>query len=343
MVVGYALGNRSGEESDVDILNEDADNAMRISPALRVNLFESGSQKDKLVVPYTIIKVCKQSRALGVRELYFSFTERADRFSSVNALLDLWGFDSFCDYLYAVAELGFLEGLLPTLDASFLTPQELKQLSDIICCFRFSVIADHDKQFFGKAEYKKKLQLRLKNVEWALKLKLPVSLGLFVSSSLSLAFYKRQLDGFYQLYLQYGMINELSIRFETVDLFTTEGKKATLYRDVLAYAQNLFKSDVGISVSYMNQPLSKYKALGIDDLGSVFFHKIQYSQFCDLGLDEFSLVEEAAQINSQLVKRFPLRKEFIKDEKYSKKLGQVFDSYRYRLKKERDRHNKSKK
>ena len=31
--------------------------------------------------------------------------------------------------------------------------------------------------------------------------------------------------------------------------------------------------------------------------------------------------------------RFPLRRDFILAEKYSKKLGQVFEAYRYKLKK----------
>jgi uncharacterized protein YxjI len=35
-----------------------------------------------------------------------------------------------------------------------------------------------------------------------------------------------------------------------------------------------------------------------------------------------------------LQQRFALRKDYIKNEKYSKKLGQVFDSYKYKIRKD---------
>ena len=40
------------------------------------------------------------------------------------------------------------------------------------------------------------------------------------------------------------------------------------------------------------------------------------------------------KLGFRLQKRFPLRKSFIQSGKYSKKLGQVFDSYKYKVKKE---------
>jgi hypothetical protein len=33
-------------------------------------------------------------------------------------------------------------------------------------------------------------------------------------------------------------------------------------------------------------------------------------------------------------KRFPIKRDFIKDDFYSKKLGQVFDAYKYKIKKQ---------
>ena len=38
--------------------------------------------------------------------------------------------------------------------------------------------------------------------------------------------------------------------------------------------------------------------------------------------------------DKRFVRRFPIRREFIQAEKYSKKLGQVFDSYKYKIKKQ---------
>ena len=47
---------------------------------------------------------------------------------SIRLKLDLWGFSSYADYLYTVAEICFLEGLIPVIDAGVLTPTELKKL-----------------------------------------------------------------------------------------------------------------------------------------------------------------------------------------------------------------------
>ena len=44
-----------------------------------------------------------------------------------------------------------------------------------------------------------------------------------------------------------------------------------------------------------------------------------------------------------LQQRFPLRKSFISNQRYSKKLGQVFDAYKYKIKKsllEKNKENK---
>ena len=40
------------------------------------------------------------------------------------------------------------------------------------------------------------------------------------------------------------------------------------------------------------------------------------------------------KLNIKFQQRFPLKKSFIKNELYSKKLGQVFDLYKYKIKKE---------
>jgi len=42
----------------------------------------------------------------------------------------------------------------------------------------------------------------------------------------------------------------------------------------------------------------------------------------------------AEKYGLELQQRFPLRRDFIQQGKYSKKLGQVFDGYRYKIKKE---------
>ena len=50
-------------------------------------------------------------------------------------------------------------------------------------------------------------------------------------------------------------------------------------------------------------------------------------------MSEEDLQEIAEKLGFRLQQRFPIRLPYIKTEKYSRKLGQVFDAYRYKLKK----------
>ena len=80
------------------------------------------------MVPYSTIKLCKHARLEGAREVMYISGERPDKFPHVRALLDLWGFESYVDYVYTVSELGFLEGFIPVVELGFLSPVELKRL-----------------------------------------------------------------------------------------------------------------------------------------------------------------------------------------------------------------------
>ena len=60
-------------------------------------------------------------------------------------------------------------------------------------------------------------------------------------------------------------------------------------------------------------------------------------------VDITSLRQISEEFGLDLQQRFPLRKSFIREGKYSKKLGQVFDSYRYKIKKEKQEKEKIKK
>ena len=48
--------------------------------------------------------------------------------------------------------------------------------------------------------------------------------------------------------------------------------------------------------------------------------------------DDLQQLLKKKQLTLQL--RFPLRKSFIKDQRYSKKLGQIFDAFKYKIKKD---------
>ena len=86
-------------------------------------------------------------------------------------------------------------------------------------------------------------------------------------------------------------------------------------------------------IVFPNAPLEMQKFLldeGATDL-SVFENNISID---DKDSISDKLFEYAEKNNKELLKRFALRKDFIFHEKYSKKLGQVFDSYKYKIKKQ---------
>ena len=341
-MVGYALGNRTGEEEDMDIILEDHPSSVRFSLALRVNVFGNSGQRDKFLVPYSVIKVAKQSRQQGAREAIIQFSDRPDNYGSLNSLFDLWGFNSFADYLYTLSELCFLEGLLPTLDASFLSPKEILHLSEVICCFKFSLLSNNDSSL-SKSDFESLLNLRYKNIIWALKCRVPVSVSLVIFSHLSFPLYKNLVDSLYSDFKEFGFVNEISISVSSND-FDSQGYDLSLFNKVLSYVQEIFNSKVGISINYSNQLNAELLSnLSVSDLGSIVIADMNNMKLTQNQNNLVMLSEQLSTVDKNLIKRFPLRKEFIRDDLYSKKLGQVFDSFKYRIKKEKDKQNRLKK
>ena len=81
---------------------------------------------------------------MHVREAHYEVFHRPDRSTSLRAMLDLWGFDSYVNYLYTVCELGFLEGVIPVVDFGFLTPDEMKHLSEVASIIKCPLFTEYD-------------------------------------------------------------------------------------------------------------------------------------------------------------------------------------------------------
>ena len=96
-------------------------------------------------------------------------------------------------------------------------------------------------------------------------------------------------------------------------------------------ALNILPSDVSVTVPIeCNPDMEPFIKAGIRDLGR--FPGGFYKSNKPVELEKIE--EMAAKMGFKLQQRFPLKKAFIKEGLYSKKLGQVFDSYRYKIKKE---------
>ena len=116
---------------------------------------------------------------------------------------------SFLDYMYTVCELGFLEGLIPVLDVGFLSPIEYKRLSEVCAVVKVSMDSvDPSKvdKIYPQSPGKK-MDMRLKNIAWAMEAGIPVSAGILVSIGETEANRRTQLNQIAQLQKKYGLIS----------------------------------------------------------------------------------------------------------------------------------------
>jgi 7,8-didemethyl-8-hydroxy-5-deazariboflavin synthase len=349
MVVGYSLGNRNDKENDIGILQEDNENIITYSKALPIILSKicrnecaycGFRKKDTLTVPYSIIRNTKNARSNGIREALFIAGERIDQYPHIRSLLDLWGFNSYMDYVYAVSELAFLEGLIPVVDIGFLTPDEIKRIQEIAALLKV-MLDTVDESLISETQAqaeKKKIEYRKKNLEWAGKLKMPVITGILVGVGETKKQREQLLSYIAGIHKKYGMVHEVLIQ----NFIPAPGtpleklkppKKETMISTV-KLAKSILPDDIRITVPIdLNPDIEDFIKAGVNDLGRIMEGSpLGYYKQEPLNFEE--LVQKLNNMGYTVQQRFPLSKAFIKAGKYSKKLGQVFDSYSYKIKKE---------
>ncbi|MFC1755300.1 7,8-didemethyl-8-hydroxy-5-deazariboflavin synthase subunit CofG [Thermoproteota archaeon] len=346
MVVGYSLGHKNNPEEEIKVLGEDEPNIITYSGCVNFVLsrlcrnecpYCDFQGKDKLTVPYSIIKMAKTARANGIRAAFFEAGERPDTFPFVRSTLDLWGFSSYLDYVYTVCELVFLEGLIPIIDIGFLTPTEMKKLSEI--CALIKIMLDPCEKNRIQSNDKvqeKKHELRIKSLQWAGKLKFPVITGLLVGSGETKAQRVEALETIAAIHKEYGHVHEVLLQNfipPPGSAFANKGASRELMLETVKLAFHILPDDISIIVPIACNPEFKdFINAGIRDLGRIFKGKGRYPTAFQVQVEDFQTKVEEAGFTLQ--QRFPLKKSYIKNGFYSKKLGQVFDAYKYRLKKE---------
>ncbi len=347
-MTGTTLGQRLDADQDILVLGEDDPNVLTFSHATAFTLSKacrnscpycSFHKKDTLTVPYSTIKVAKKARTLGVREAIYLSGERPDKFSQIRSVLDLWGFSSYLDYVYTVCELGFLEGLIPVIEVGFLSPLELKRLSEI-CALNKVMLDSVDESAFSKVYSKspgKKLELRLKLLEWSGRLKFPTTTGIMVGIGESKSHRESVLKEIAKIHQTYGTIHDVIIQNFVPEAGTPySGKNPASKTDMLnivEQALSILPSDVTVSVPMaLNPDIEDFIRAGVRDLGQLIEGKNPYYKAKPFTFEDLDAL--AAKLGLRLQQRFPLKKSFIKNGLYSKKLGQVFDAYRYKIKKD---------
>ncbi len=350
MGIGYSLGHKTDQEGDIKVLGEDESQIITYSKSLTVILsricrnncpYCAFHKRDNLIVPYSTIRSAKSARTMGTREAFFAAGERPDKFPHVRETLSLWGFDSYIDYVYTVGELSFLEGLIPVIEIGFLSPVEMKKLYEI--CALVKIMLDSVDSHLYPTIYPespgKKLELRQKSLQWAGKLQFPTITGILVGIGESKACRKESLEFIAAIHKEYGTIHEVLIQnfvpepgtpFEHRD---PPSRKTML--ETVEMALEIMPSDVSVTIPVdLNPDFEDFIRTGIRDLGRIPVSEGPHLFSKPTVFLEEELRQQIEKCGFQLQQRFPLKRNFIKNGMYSKKLGQVFDAYRYKIKKE---------
>lgn len=324
------------QNEEINVLDESNENVVTFSKEMSINLynFNNGKYSD-LSIPYTTIKIAKKARLSGFRQVNYEVFNRPDQSSHLRSMLDLWGFRSYVDYLYTVCELGFLEGLIPVVDFGFLSPDELRKLHDVVALFRVPLFTETDliMDSYNIRSLDRAKHVRSLSFEWVNKLGYANSTGFFV--------YKGQ------------RVSEIS---ELLLLISDIISKYNIVHEVCIYTQSKYKdcSVTSVSLKQMKKIYSEAKSILPDNVRILFPNASYEMQLflleegeVDLGVfysdildfdskqDDINKIKDTLSSDNKIfLQRFPLCKEYIQHERYSKKLGQVFDSYKYRIKKQ---------
>jgi 7,8-didemethyl-8-hydroxy-5-deazariboflavin synthase CofG subunit len=293
-------------------------------------------KRDDLIVPYSIIKAAKIAKEENVKEVVLLASERPDKITKIRSTLDLWGLSSYVDYLYTNAELAFLEGLTPIFEGGFLGPTEMKKISEILAFVKILIPSSSIKYYekkYSKELAQKYLEIRFKMLEWSGKLDIPVIAGIIISPDQSENQTKTIIDKIMDQHGKYNHIHSISIQSES--LLTTGNvtkKSDTQMLKAVEYIQSL-NSDITISTPPMHTDnIELFIDAGVRDFGSIPINSnLVFPKANPVNFDELQqIVEKKGFIFHQ---RLPIKYSFIKEGHYSKKLGQVYDSYKYKIKK----------
>ncbi|MDA1353037.1 MAG: 7,8-didemethyl-8-hydroxy-5-deazariboflavin synthase subunit CofG [bacterium] len=348
MVAANTIGNKSEEESDdIDVVAESDPKTITYSLSSQCVItrrcrnkcpYCAFNRRDSLCVPYSTIREAKAIREAGAREIIYVAGERPDKYSDIRATLDLWGFNSYIEYLYTIAELGFLEGLIPVIEVGFLSPLEMKKMHEICGLFKImldSVDAKHFEKIYGHSPGKQ-IEVRLKNLEWSGRLGFPTVTGIMVGIGETQYHRKAALREIAAVHNEFGTIHELSIQNFIPQIGTPfKDHSATDHKTILSTVEMAreLMPDVMVTIPpHHNTNWNDFIKAGVRDFGSIPIDKNPTVPFHPaFDFEEFKGTVEKA--GYKLHQRLPLSYSFIKNGKYSKKLGQVFDNYKYKIKK----------
>lgn len=296
-------------------------------------------KKEKLLVPYSTISIFKKARKLGAREASLISGERPDKYNYISAKFDVWGFNSYMEYIYTVAELAFLEGLLVNLNIGYLSFNEMKYLQEIAASLEITLesIGNNDLAGVHKFSPSKSTNVRLKFLENTGRLNFPVNTGILIGIGESPEDRMRILLDIQKMQEEYGNIQSVKISTYIPQEGTPSViKKTAGYDDLLAtisLAREILPESVDITAPInIFQDIMDLINHGVTDLGQIKVLGDDYL-FPDKKYPNLDTVQETLINNGyELYKRLPIKNNFILSQKYSKKIGQLLDKYKLKLK-----------
>lgn len=297
----------------------------------------------ELAVPYSTIKHCVQAKKAGVKEVIFMAGERPDNFSAVRARLDLWGFNSYIEYVYTVCELAFLEGLLPSLNIGYIAKEEMLRDAESswngirrIVASIYMMLDCADEKILEKYSPRKTLQSRVDTISYAGIGKVPVTTGILVGLGESERSRREALEIIKALHLEYGNIQNVILQsYQPINNGKLEIKNQISKNEMLKtldLARRILPHDIQITVPGAgNENILDFIKAGVRDIGS---YDLAEEKKSGLDYDKTlnTLKKTLKKQSLGLQRRLPIFSKYILENWYSRKLAQILDRYKALLK-----------
>ncbi|MDR1452541.1 MAG: 7,8-didemethyl-8-hydroxy-5-deazariboflavin synthase subunit CofG [Candidatus Margulisbacteria bacterium] len=297
----------------------------------------------ELAVPYSTIKHCVQAKKAGVKEVVFMAGERPDNFSAVRARLDLWGFNSYIEYVYTVCELAFLEGLLPSLNIGYIAKDEMLRNAESawngirrIVASVYMMLDCADEKILEKYSPRKTLQSRVETISYAGLGKVPVTTGILVGLGESERSRREALEIIKALHAEYGNIQNVILQnYQPINNGKVEIKNLVSKNEMLKtldLARRILPRDIQITVPGAdNENILDFIKAGVRDIGSYdLVEEKKNGQDHDKLLG--TLKKALKKQGLGLQRRLPIFSKYILENWYSRKLAQILDRYKALLK-----------
>ncbi len=293
------------------------------------------NNEEQLAVPYTTIKRCKLARKSNAREVLVMGGERPDGSNSIRSKLDVWGYESYIEYIYSICELVFLEGLLPNLNVGYMTEQEVKIVRRIAPTFTV-MLESGSQEFLSSGPHRnaphKTLESRLEVIRNAGLGKVPVTTGVLVGIGESKKNLRDAFELMKDLHKEFGHIQNVVIQnFVPKANSAMADHPAPTKKEMLEaveMARKVLPQDIILTVPLnLNPDIMPFIEAGVRDLGMI---DLEYDVLApDQGWPELSKIERQLKAKGWgMQRRLPIFTKYVRDNWYSRKLSQLLDKYK---------------